>query len=245
MNPPSWNGYGYVNNSPLINVDPDGMQSLGLSNVPKAGSGFGFSIGLSIGQGVTTPGIPYFSPYANYSSFDVTWKALQQKLKALEGWMPALKDARTIGNTGIQVTSGPSSSEEVPPPPIMAAQASIFPQKTGNPTFSQNDGLPKQTTNLFTIPGTHYCGPGGAGVPTDRVDAGCAAHDLCYERAGVSWRNNVGLATTTPQQRAAIKACDAALSNTLMHIYWPTSAEMGQGTIVSTYFNLPSGYSLR
>jgi hypothetical protein len=116
MNPQSWNGYGYVNNSPLINVDPDGMQSLGLSNVPKAGSGFGFSIGLGIGQAVITPGIPYFSPYANYSSFDATWKALQQKLTALEGWMPALKDARQVSNAGVQISSGPTSSD-VPPQP--------------------------------------------------------------------------------------------------------------------------------
>jgi RHS repeat-associated protein len=117
----------------------------------------------------------------------------------------------------------------------------------GNPpnTGNTSPNLPKQTTNLFTIPGTNYCGPGGSGLPTDRVDAGCAAHDRCYERAGVSWRNNVGLARTTPQQRAAIRACDADLSNALMHIYLPTSAEMGQATIVSTFFNLPSGYSLR
>jgi hypothetical protein len=105
MNPQSWNGYAYVNNSPLINVDPDGMDSFSWSNLPNTGSGSGG--GLSIGQGVSTPGIPYFSPFANYSSFDATWKALQQKLKALEGWMPALKDARTTGNTDIQVSSGP------------------------------------------------------------------------------------------------------------------------------------------
>jgi hypothetical protein len=58
--------------------------------------------------------------------------------------------------------------------------------------------LPKQVVNWFTLPGTHYCGPGGGGTPATRVDGACAAHDLCYENAGVTWRNNVGLARTTP-----------------------------------------------
>ena len=101
------------------------------------------------------------------------------------------------------------------------------------------DLAPNKGTNMFTIPGTNWCGPGGGGTPTTRVDAACKAHDRCYDRVGVSWKNNVGLATTTPQQRR-INACDAALSNAIRNISWPTSAEMGQATIVSTWFNLPS-----
>ena len=73
---------------------------------------------------------------------------------------------------------------------------------------------------------------------------GCAAHDRCYENADVSFLNNVGW-PKTPQQTAATKACDAKLSNALMHVYFPISAEAGHATFVSTYFNLPSGYNLR
>ena len=117
--------------------------------------------------------------------------------------------------------------------------------KTNNQaTAAPNNGLPKQGTNWFTIPGTNYCGPGGAGTPTNRVDAACAAHDLCYQNVGVSWKNNVGLASTTPQQAAALQGCDGALSTALGSISWPTSAEMGQATIVSTWFGFPA-YSLR
>ena len=114
-------------------------------------------------------------------------------------------------------------------------------QSGGSPAGST---APSKGTNWFTIPGTNWCGPGGAGTPTTRVDAACKAHDSCYDSVGVSWKNNVGQATTTPQQRAQINACDAALSNAIRNISWPTSAETGQATIVSTWFNLPSGYSL-
>jgi RHS repeat-associated protein len=225
LNPQSWNGYGYVNNSPLINVDPDGMGSLSFSDLPTVGSGSG--VGLSNGFGSSSPGIPYFSPLTNYSSITSSWQKEQQLLNTLKDWI-AERDAglKNGGNAGIQVSAGAKFTTTV----------------TTNPP---KNGLPTQTTNLFTLPGTNYCGPGGAGTPTDRVDAGCAAHDLCYQNAGVSWRNNVGLATTTRQQAAAIKACDADLSTALRHISLPTSNEMGQATLVSTYFDLPSGYSLR
>jgi hypothetical protein len=110
--------------------------------------------------------------------------------------------------------------------------------------IASNNGLPNPTWIKTTIPGTNYCGPGGNGTPTNRVDAGCAAHDLCYQNAGVSAINNLGWPTTA-SQKAAIRGCDSALSTALSNISWPTSAEMGQATIVSTWFNLPSGYNLR
>ena len=132
--------------------------------------------------------------------------------------------AMAIAAQAMQTTSGPA----IPPP------------KNRN----TNPNLPTPTIFKLTIPGTNYCGPGGNGVPTDRVDAACAKHDRCYENAGVSFVNNLGWPKTV-QQTAAIKACDANLSNDLMHIYFPTPAEAGQATIVSTYFNLPSGYNLR
>jgi hypothetical protein len=103
--------------------------------------------------------------------------------------------------------------------------------------------LPTPTRFKATIPGTDYCGPGGSGTPTDRVDAACAAHDKCYGNAGVSFLNNIGW-PKTPQQSAAIQACDAALARTINGITWPTSNEQGEATLVTTYFNLPSGYNL-
>ncbi len=105
------------------------------------------------------------------------------------------------------------------------------------------NNLPTPTRFRLTIPGTHYCGPGGGGTPTDRVDAACAAHDKCYGNASVSFLNNIGL-PKTPKQAAAIQACDASLAGTINNITWPTSNEQGEATLVTTYFNLNSGYNL-
>ena len=61
-NPQSWNGYAYVMNSPLSNVDPDGLDSCTATNClsmgaspgqpgASGGGGFGFSFGWSFGGG--------------------------------------------------------------------------------------------------------------------------------------------------------------------------------------------------
>jgi RHS repeat-associated protein len=128
---------------------------------------------------------------------------------------------------------------------VTKSTANAFSQAISQTTqHAPNNGLPNPTWIKATIPGTNYCGPGGNGTPTNRVDAGCAAHDLCYQNAGVSAINNLGWPTTA-SQKADIRRCDSALSTVLSNISWPTSAEMGQATIVSTWFNLPSGYNLR
>jgi len=77
-------------------------------------------------------------------------------------------------------------------------------------SIAPNNGLPKPTLIKATIPGTNYCGPGGNGTPTTRVDAACAAHDLCYQNAGATWANNV-LGTGGAATQAAIQACNANL----------------------------------
>lgn len=114
----------------------------------------------------------------------------------------------------------------------------------GGSRLAQNNGLPTPTLLKATIPGTHYCGPGGNGAPSTQADAACAAHDLCYQNAGVSFLNNIGWPKTA-QQTAAIQACDANLCRTLGNMSWPTSVEVGQATFVSTFFGCSNGYSLR
>ena len=44
--------------------------------------------------------------------------------------------------------------------------------------------------------GTHYCGPGGGGSPTNGLDMLCAAHDACYRAHGVSAIDNFNPFTT-------------------------------------------------
>lgn len=107
-----------------------------------------------------------------------------------------------------------------------------------------SNGLPKPTLIKATIPGTNYCGPGGNGTPTNQVDAACAAHDLCYQNAGVSFLNNIGWPKTAAQT-AAINACNGNLCSTLNNVYYPTQSEAGQATLVETFFGCSGGYSLR
>lgn len=70
---------------------------------------------------------------------------------------------------------------------------------------------------------THWCGPGGGGVPITGLDAACKAHDKYFEAAGISAASNNGGGNMTLQQAAAASKCNAALSAA-------TQFEMGKGT---------------
>jgi RHS repeat-associated protein len=152
------------------------------------------------------------------------------------------------GDCGGQWIDNPSSTVTVSAGGDNGNDLNTFPTDTGViyqfVPGAPNNGLPTPTKFKATLPGMNYCGPGGNGTPTDRVDAACAAHDRCYQRAGVSFVNNLGW-PTTGAQKVAIAMCDSFLSGDLSSIMWPTSNEMGEATIVSTGFNLNSGYNLR
>lgn len=61
-------------------------------------------------------------------------------------------------------------------------------------------------TRLF---GTHWCGPGGAGSEVNSLDAGCHAHDNCYDDHNLSlWDNFFSL---SPDKQGAMQACNQAL----------------------------------
>jgi len=60
--------------------------------------------------------------------------------------------------------------------------------------------------------GTHWCGPGGGGVPVNALDAACNAHDQCFDAAGIAAANNAGGGNMTLQQAAAAQGCNAALA---------------------------------
>ena len=109
---------------------------------------------------------------------------------------------------------------------------------TGVPfsNFAPNNGLPTPSLIKATIPGTNYCGPGGSGTPTTRVDGACAAHDLCYQNAGAKWYNNV-FGTGGAGMQSNIQSCNAQLCGSLQRILiWPTSQEAGQATLVGAAF---------
>ena len=149
---------------------------------------------------------------------------------------PIGTDPDTVNVSGLFGPVGSSEGQQ-------SGQAGPSGGGVGSRQASALNNLPTPTWIKATIPGTNYCGPGGSRSPTDRVDSACAAHDKCYENAGVSFLNNIGW-PKTPQQSAAIQACDAALAGAIDAITWPTSNEQGEATLVTTYFNFQSGYNL-
>jgi RHS repeat-associated protein len=231
-NPQSFNRYSYAKNRPLSAVDPSGQEAGdpcdtivcfvddpdGITEPADGGVIGGEDVdpgNLSVDSDpVPSPGDP-----------DPTQDTLPMSPKTPDN---------TVELDGYQCDSCIAESPE--------STAGILDDLSGFEQAPNN--LPTPTRFKLTIPGTNYCGPGGNGTPTDRVDAACAAHDACYGNAWVSFLNNIGLPKTA-QQTAAIQGCDAALSGALRNISYPTSNEYGEATIVSTFFNLPSGYSLR
>jgi RHS repeat-associated protein len=159
-----------------------------------------------------------------------------------DGVTAEVPDNSDVMNTeSVTVTATPD-----PVDPYQASDPgiSIGQQGFGPGSNTSVSGLPTQGTSLFTLPGMNYCGPSGAGSPTNRVDEACAMHDLCYQMAGVSFWNNIGWPTSASQKQGII-ACDTKLCNTLGSLSWPTTSEAGGATIVSTFFSCSGGYSLR
>jgi len=229
-NPQSMNRYVYAMNNPLSYLDPSGLDAcaydLGGGNVliynDENGANIdcpGNGIYISTTGQVTGISLDANGDLSNYASDGALYNA----------------DGTLADVNPTVIVNGDNGSSVF----VMTMNFSY-----SSVNYAPNNGLPTSTWIKATIPGTNYCGPGGNGTPTNRVDGACAAHDLCYQNAGVSAINNLGWPTTA-SQKAAIRGCDSALSTALSNISWPTSAEMGQATLVSTYFNLPSGYNLR
>ena len=85
--------------------------------------------------------------------------------------------------------------------------------------------------------GTHWCGPGGAGPPTDNLDAACMAHDRCYDANGFTSTSNWSPFLSPAQQRALQQCnqnlCDAARQN-------PT--DLGSSRVIAYFTSVPVGF---
>jgi len=84
------------------------------------------------------------------------------------------------------------------------------------------------------VPGTHYCGPGGWGQPTGKVDIACQAHDLCYNNLHINAAMNV-LGIVPDSAKAGQAACDQQLCSTISSSRL-NQLEMGQALAVQSYF---------
>ncbi|HET9088311.1 MAG TPA: RHS repeat-associated core domain-containing protein [Acidobacteriaceae bacterium] len=242
-NPQSFNRYAYVGNRPLSFIDPLGLRPANCYIAQSECWGRGEPSGTSGGgDGEFTTYNWVSGDNGAYGYSSDTWSNMMQDGYGggiTDGYGGALlsADGQIVGYTWMTLS------------PLMSGPSSLIPSGTvaigGGYSTAPNNGLPTPSKFKATIPGTNYCGPGGSGTPTDQTDAACAAHDLCYQNAGATFRNNIPFWPTSAQQRAAMQACDGNLCSTLNSNYSPTSAEAGQATLVETYFGCSGGYSLR
>ncbi len=243
-NPGSFNRYAFLGGDPINRNDPSGLDTINNGNCVDPNGNVGWT--QSIDWNMTTICIADTDPADNTTINP-------------SGFLTVPDQTYYFTDTVTLPPSDPEPSNTQPPLDIPLFVTSVIGGggTSTNPATGGSQvprggsrGLPRPVSipNKVlptTIPGTQYCGPGGNGTPTNQVDAACASHDLCYENAGATWRNNLPLYPTTPEQQAAIQGCDVSLCNTLSNIYLPTSAENGQATLVSTWFGCNGGYSLR
>ncbi len=206
-NPQTWNQYSYVLNNPLNATDPDGYDCVYLNN---SGSGVesvdqNSSSTECMGDGKGNKGT---------GGYWVDGTATQVTL---------FTNSNDVGLSG-QIGGnqmGQGQSTDAFYNNVFANQQDANLNTTDASNYSNLAGvgydgkLPNirfsvdpYTQRLF---GTHWCGPGGGGVPTNALDAACKAHDQCFDAAGISAASNGGGGHMTLNQAAAAQGCNAAL----------------------------------
>lgn len=198
--PQTWNQYSYVLNNPLNAVDPDGYDCVYLNNAgngvesvdQQSSSG---ECGGSGGYWVdgTATKVTLFT-----NSNDV---GLSGQIGGNQMGQGQATDAFYTSASANQQSSN-LDTVDISNTSLLSGMA--YSGYVPNVRFSVD---PYQT-RLF---GTHWCGPGGGGVPTNALDAACKAHDQCFDAAGISAANNAGGGSMTLQQAAAAQGCNAAL----------------------------------
>ncbi len=205
-NPQTWNQYSYALNNPLTNTDPDGYDCVYLNN---AGNGVE-SVDAKSSQAECTGDGTSKNP--GTGGYWVDGTATQVTL---------FTNSNDVGLSGQIGGSqlGQGQSTDAFYSSVNATEQSALETSTDvnntmlpgviGPAPNIRYTIDPYQTRLF---GTHFCGPGGGGVPINALDAACKAHDECFGAAGLSAANNSGGGSMTLQQAAAAQGCNAALA---------------------------------
>jgi hypothetical protein len=199
-NPQTWNQYSYALNNPLTNTEPDGYDCVYLNDAgtgaesvdANSSSGECGSTGGYYVDGTATK----LTTYSNSNDVALSGQVGGNQLgqgQSTDAYYSSVYANQNAANLQTVDVSDTSTLMEY-------SYGTYLP----NLRYS-TDPYP---TRMF---GTHYCGPGGGGVPVNALDAACAAHDACYAAAGISAANNAASGSMTLQQAAAAQACNAAL----------------------------------
>ena len=251
-NPQTWNRYAYVGNNPLSNADPQGLYGCSITDYlcnggsNSVGSGAGGSVNYGGGYTITSGfgGNLANQEAANETAwlgsgsipfYNVVGNDLMVLVGSTQGYTPnpnydpndPNSSIGTFSDTPLWADLGPATGEE---------QQAVSNVMTGVDTSSgfvrgirslgQNPVSPV-ITHVF---GTHWCGVGGAGAPTNNLDVACLVHDACYAAFGLSAGDN-----WWPNSSSAINHLNYCNQQLCSH----AQASHNSGYIlVSSYFKL-------
>ncbi|MDE1155564.1 MAG: hypothetical protein PW735_07500, partial [Acidobacteriaceae bacterium] len=241
-NPQTWNQYAYVLNNPLKFTDPDGYDCVYLNN---AGNGVesvdaNSSKTECMGDGGKNKGT---------GGYWVDGTATQVTL---------FSNSNDVGLSGqpggTQLGNGQATDAFYSSVYANSQQASIDTIDSNNtslisgyayagslPLHNIRTSMDPYSTGLF---GTHWCGDGGGGVPTNVLDAACKAHDECFDAAGISAANNCVGGSMTLQQATAAQGCNAALG-AAAHPNLPGSTRISEWLKHGDQLTVIAGYDFR